>query len=301
MATFRKLSRCLLQFYCRTPDPTKHLRLLAIGMFAAAMIYSDPGGQSVTPASALTVEEIVKLSRAGFSEELIVTKIKKNGKAFDLSTEELLELKKQGLSDSVIRVLLDPNQAYTPPAAPSVASVVPSKIYPPDRLASLVPADPGLYFFAGNSPSRVDLKVVLGMRKGKLLKGKPTSYLAGPSAKLRVKPGQPIFYLRFPEGKEASDLILIGLQEKEDRREFNGLPGPKGGLNADDVLQFDPLEVGAKLFKLTPPALVAGEYVFFLVGSAELDKGTYGKGYDFGVDAKPGEKNSATPNVKQHD
>jgi len=27
-----------------------------------------------------------------------------------------------------------------------------------------------------------------------------------------------------------------------------------------------------------------GEYLFFLVGSAEPPKGNYGKGYDFGID-----------------
>lgn len=228
------------------------------------------------------MEEVVKLSRAGFSEELIVTKIKKNGKAFDLSSDELVELKKQGLSEALIRVLLDPTQPYTPAAA-----VIPGKKYPEDALAALVPADSGLYFFTGKVPAKVDLKVLLGMRKGGMLKGKVMAYAAGPNAKLRVKAGKVVFYLRFPEGKDVSDLILISLLEKGDRREMNGLPGPKGGLNADDVLPFDQLEVGAKLFRLMPPALDEGEYIFFLVGSAEVDKGTYGKAYDFGVDAAP--------------
>ena len=226
------------------------------------------------------------MSRAGFAEELIVTKIKKNGKAFDLSTDEMFELKKQGLSDALIRVLLDPTQPYTPPA-PAGPPAPPGKKYPEDALAALVPPDAGLYFFTGKVPAKVDLKVLLGMRKGKMLKGKPTAYVAGTNAKLRIKAGKAVFYLRFPDGKEVSDLILISLIEKDDRRELNGLPGPKGGLNADDVLQFDQLEVGTKLFKLTAPALDEGEYIFFLVGSAEPDKGTYGKGYDFGVDAAP--------------
>src|ERR1700704_199195 len=71
--------------------------------------------------AALTVEEVVKLSQSGFAEELIITKIKKNGKAFDLSAEELLDIKKAGVSDNVIRFLLDPSQPYTPPAPPPPA------------------------------------------------------------------------------------------------------------------------------------------------------------------------------------
>jgi hypothetical protein len=243
------------------------------------------------PATALTVEEVVKLNRAGFSEELIVTKIKKYAKAFDLSTEELVELKKQGLSDNIIRFLLDPTQPYTPtpPAAAVTAQI--SKKYPEDSLATLTPSEPGLYLFLNaKTPSRVDLKVMLGIHKGKLLKGKSVAYLAGPSAKLRVRATKPIFYLRLPEGKEISDVVLISLLEKGDRRELDGIPGLKTGLNPDVVWPFDQVEAGPKLFKLTPPALTAGEYLFFLVGAAEPDKGTFGKGFDFGVDAEPPSK-----------
>ena len=240
---------------------------------------------------ALTLEQVVKLSHAGFSEELIITKIKKNAKAFDLSTDELLELKKQGLSENVIRFLLDPTQLYTPPPPPQTGPApVPGKKYPPDTLASLVPPDAGLYYFEAKTPLLIDLKVLLGMRKGKMLKGKPTAYVPGPTAKVRSKVSKPTFYLRLPDGKEISDIVLISLSPKDDRRELDGLPGAKGGLNADDVLQFDQLEVGAKLFKLMPPALEAGEYLFFLVGSAEPEKGTFGKGYDFGADPPPAEK-----------
>jgi hypothetical protein len=297
MATVRKLSLRSLQLAFLSKALTSLLRLGTIGIVAGFVCYGEVGAQAAPSDAALTVEEVVKLSRSGFSEELIVTKIKKNGKAFDLSSDELVELKKQGLSDNLIRFLLDPTQPYTPPAPPApapsttaAAVSAPAKKYPDDPFATLVPTDSGLYSFVGKTPYKVDLKVLLGIHKGKVLKGKVVAYLAGPYAKLRVKAGKNVFYLRLPEGKEVSDLILISLLEKDDRRELDGLPGPKGGLNADSVLPFDQVEVGPKLFKLTPPALAAGEYVFFLVGSAEPDKGTYGKGYDFGANAEPVEK-----------
>ena len=90
-----------------------------------------------------------------------------------------------------------------------------------------------------------------------------------------------------PEGKEVSDVVLIALLEKSDRRELDGIPGLKTGLNPDAVRPFDQAEVGTKLFKLTPPVLAGGEYLFFLVGTAEPDKGTFGKGFDFGIDVEP--------------
>jgi hypothetical protein len=42
--------------------------------------------------------------------------------------------------------------------------------------------------------------------------------------------------------------------------------------------------VGLRLFKISPSKLGKGEYLFFLVGSAEPPKGNFGKGYDFGID-----------------
>ncbi len=88
------------------------------------------GAQSQKGDGPLTVEEVVKLSQIGVSEELIVAKIKKNGKAFDLSTEELVDLKKAGVSDIVIKFLLDPSQPYTPPSAPGSITITAS--YPGD-------------------------------------------------------------------------------------------------------------------------------------------------------------------------
>ena len=113
MASLRKVcknSRCLLQLYCLPTAMATVLPMATIAILAGSVCYSAPQAQSVASEGVLTVEDVVKMSRAGFAEELIVTKIKKNGKAFDLSTDEMFELKKQGLSDALIKVLLDPTQ-----------------------------------------------------------------------------------------------------------------------------------------------------------------------------------------------
>src|ERR1017187_9753604 len=89
-----------------------------LSMALTAALVELHGAQTPGSTTPLSVEEVVKLCQTGLSEELIITKIKKNGKAFDLSTEELLELKKSGVSDNIIKFLLDPSQPYTPPAPP---------------------------------------------------------------------------------------------------------------------------------------------------------------------------------------
>ena len=94
--------------------------VLAAASVSAPVLHAQPADSATfsTPAR-LTVEEVVKLFQAGFSEDLIITRIKKNGKAFDLNTDEMLELKKLGVSDNVIKYLLDPAQPYTPPPPPA--------------------------------------------------------------------------------------------------------------------------------------------------------------------------------------
>jgi hypothetical protein len=63
-----------------------------------------------------------------------------------------------------------------------------------------------------------------------------------------------------------------------------GPPGPKPEFRAEAMRQFDSLEVGPNLFRLTAIKLIRGEYLFFQLGSAEPAKGSYGKGFDFAVD-----------------
>jgi hypothetical protein len=254
---------------------------------------------------ALTIEEVVRLTRSGFSEEIIVTKIKKNAKAFDLNGDELLDLKKEGVTDNVIKYLLDPSLPYTPPPPPSPAVVSSSSItvpaaakhYPADPYANSVPAEPGLYFLSATAPVKVDLKFLLGTEEGKKLmkKGKTIGYLIGPNSKTRVENTMQTSYVRLPEGKDIEELVLVSLSDKNGRRELElGPSGPKQQLKAEDIRPRDALEVGPRLFKLTTQKLAPGEYLFLFIGSAEPAKGVFGKGYDFGVegvaDKKTGRK-----------
>jgi hypothetical protein len=101
---------------------------------------------------------------------------------------------------------------------------------------------------------------------------------------MRVQEAAPEFYIRLMEGKGIEEVALVALSRKSDRRELE--MGPKPELKAESVRAFDPLEVGPQLFKVTAAKLGPGEYLFFLIGSAEAAKGSLGKGYDFGIDAR---------------
>ena len=285
---------------------------LVLVTFAAAVLIPEVLAQAPKSSESLPLEEVVKLAKEGFSEELIVTRIKKNGKSFDLSAEELVELKKMGISETIIKFLMDPSQPYAPPPPPAPAPApsgprpensnptpppaprAPLKQYPADPHASKVPPEPGLYRFPGEAPVKVDIQILLGTKEGpglgKVLmkKGKIVAYVVGPESRTRIKEPSPVFYVRLPEGKAIEEIVLLAFDRKSERREIE--MGLKQELNPEDRRQFDALEVAAGVFKLTTAKLTKGEYLFFLLGSAEPPKGSYGKGFDFGIDEPPSKR-----------
>jgi hypothetical protein len=256
-----------------------------------------------TPRSTLTIEEVLNLVGNGFAEELVITRIRKHGKAFDLNAEELVEIRKGGVSENIIKFLLDPSQPYTPPAPPAAPVTAappapakpspPAKQYPDDAFAKRVPPDPGLYHFRGDEPVKADMKILLGAKHGagvgKVLfkKGRTLAYLAGPRSKLAIQTNAPIFYLRLAEGKAIEDYVVVSLDGKLDRRELDMGPGPKQELSADAIRPYDSIEVGLALFRVTPAPLKPGEYLFFQIGSAEPEKGSQGRGFDFSISTPP--------------
>ena|SRR5947209_8435260 len=56
--------------------------------------------------SSLHNSDVIKLNNAGFSEQLIVAKIKSSPASYDLATDDLMKLRAEGLSDDVIAAML---------------------------------------------------------------------------------------------------------------------------------------------------------------------------------------------------
>lgn len=260
--------------------------IFAATSHSAAQIPEAPGP---TAEPKLTVEEVLRRTRAGISEDLIIAAVKKNGKAFDLNTDEILDLKKYGVSDTVVKYMLDPSQPYSPPPTP--VTLKPEKKYPSDPVASRIPPDPGLYIPSSAGVAAVELRVLLGAEAPKGFmkkKGKSTAYLLGASAKARLSIPPGPFYLRMPDGKQIEEVLLLSLTPIRGRRELDlGPAGAKQQYSPADIHSFESLEVGAKLYRIDVSKLRSGEYLIFFIGSADPSKGVYGKGYDFGVDPQP--------------
>lgn len=95
------------------------------------------------PASNFTVDDVVSMLDAGLSDDIILTKLRSSGATFDLSTADLIRLKKAKASDAVMKAMMEAK-----PPAPSSAAVAPPQPPPPATTASPAktdtpaPADP---------------------------------------------------------------------------------------------------------------------------------------------------------------
>jgi hypothetical protein len=72
---------------------------------------------SPTPASAVTIAEVVALSKGGVSEPVILALIERDQTLFSMSPDQLVKLQREGLSDTILLALLKsgrPNDAALP-------------------------------------------------------------------------------------------------------------------------------------------------------------------------------------------
>ena len=76
------------------------------------MIASQMGRPA--PAGAVTVDDVVEMTRAGVDDELIVSHIRANGAARTPTTQDLISLQSQGVSSRVVKAMQEPPARQRP-------------------------------------------------------------------------------------------------------------------------------------------------------------------------------------------
>ena len=115
-----------------------------LAVAGVVMIPSDPSfgqgadSQSVALTLPAGVQDALKLSQAGVSEDVIVAKIKRDGVAYSLNSDQIIYLNKQGVPQHVITALLQGNG--TPGGAP--APVPPGVPTPTTPAPPIIPSQP---------------------------------------------------------------------------------------------------------------------------------------------------------------
>jgi hypothetical protein len=254
----------------------------------------------------ITNKDVVDMTAAGLSDDIIITKIRGAAAGgtlqFDTSVDALKELKAAKVSDEVIKVMINP----TPPAAPVVVAATTPMTNDPN----LPPPEVGVYWKNANSFVRIEGQAISQTKVG----GKAGSmftygmrnehwdaYLNGPQSKNVIQDRLPVFYIYVPDGASSSDFVLISLEKKGDRREFQigsfgGLTGGKSGVKRDKEVAFSAEHAGIRTYKIMlNAAMHPGEYAFFMgtgqqanmaggsMGGARSGGAATGRVYDFRI------------------
>lgn len=160
-----------------------------------------------------------------------------------------------------------------------------------------IPTEAGMYVATANGFTKVLGQIVTFKRSGSLAVSgltagiktrKQNVQLPGPHAQTVVE-SKPVFYfipakLEADAGVNAGDLILIRLEEKKERRQFEvgaqGLWRASSGISLTHQIQLFRSEEKPGVYKVTPAAaLDKGEYALYLQRGHETEPYVY----DFSV------------------
>lgn len=253
----------------------------------------------------ITNKDVIDMTGLGLSDDLIIAKIRGAAAGgtlqFDTSVDGLKELKTAKVSDDIIKVMINP----APPAAQVVVAATPITNDP-----NLPPPEVGVYWKNANAFVLIEGQAISQTKVG----GKAGSmftygmrnehwdaFLNGPQSKNVIQDRQPVFYIYVPDGTSSSDFVLITLEKKGDRREFQigsfgGITGGKSGVKRDKEVAFTAEHAGIRTYKIKLSAgMKPGEYAFFMgtgqqstmaggsTGGARSGGAAAGRVYDFRI------------------
>jgi hypothetical protein len=232
----------------------------------------------------MTDQDVLAMAALGLSDDVIIDKIHATAETnFDTSVEGMRQLKFGKVSDSVIRVMINPRM--TTGARDSVATPMVS--------GSVLPEDAGIFVVVGDQSRELEPEIVNwqtgGVAKSHvtigIVKGDLNGKVAGPQSPTQVN-SSVVFLIKTVEGTSATEYQLLRLHQKADRREFRSVTGgvlhQSGGAQRDK-LSFSPEKVGGRLWKVRLDDLPTGEYGFLAPGVLSASLSSSGKIYSFSV------------------
>ena len=249
-----------------------------VGLLLCLGLAMDVCGQdSGSMKKRFTNEDVISMVKLGLTDDVIIAKIRAMSAAgdaisFDTGVDGLKALKANGVSDAVIKQMINPSSGGATVIA--TASATPMTVDP-----NLPPPEVGVYwkdranFVMLQGQALTNTKA--GGKAGSLFtNGMRNQHwdatIEGPTSKNVVRERHPMFYLYVPDGSDAADYVLIKLNKKSDHREFQvgsfgGITGGKSGVKKDKELAFKADHVGVRTYKVTLETdLKPGEYAFFM-------------------------------------
>lgn len=279
-------------------------------------------GLTASPAYSETLDNatIISLIKSGLGDEAVIAKIQATPNKFDLSIDEMISLKRNGVSSAVIAQMIAASQP-SPVSRKAVLSA--------DSPDPLVPHPSGLYLLESWTDTPKMLRInpttanqtktggILGYAlTGGIASLSMKSVIPGAQARAIAKSPQPKFYFCFDESNQSlssvntsvfgaqavvtspNEFSLVRFDAKKERREarvgsFN-IAGAKTGVMDKDRIAFDYDQIAPGVFLVKPSApLSPGQYGFLYSITAGGGASAFGGGgtmtarvFDFAIEAE---------------
>jgi hypothetical protein len=230
---------------------------------------------------------ILRMQAAGLSDDILIQTVTLQPGQYSTNPDDLIALKKAGLSDRVIAAMLQHN------AANSGLLQHPIPIASGKLTAQAAGLDEIGVYFRSKTGEWIPLhteRVLFksgGAAKSILTHGiiskDMNGHVDGPHSSLVLPTGVEIL-IYTPVGTSAEEYDFIRFREHPDNREFRTLTGgvfhSESGAERDEVV-FHPVRVGPQLYTFTVPVdIIKGEYGILPPGSANT-QGLAGTGKIF--------------------
>lgn len=238
-------------------------------------------------AQAMNNDSVMKMAKAGLSDDVIVGSINGQPGSYKTTADDLIALKKAGVSDKVIAAMISKSSGGAPAAVPT-AGVAPAAAGPVSEV--------GVYYKKGDSwadlnPEVVNFKtggVLKSIGTAGIVKGDINGHLNGEHSPNALK--TPIEILIYtPEGTAATEYQLLRLHAQKDSREFRTMTGgvfhASGGATRDSI-PFENKKIAPRTYQIILPAdMGSGEYGILppATGDGTGSSGRIGKLYTFHI------------------
>jgi hypothetical protein len=247
----------------------------------------------------MTNDTVIKMVKAGLSDDIVLGSIRNQPPGFSVEPEDLIALKKAGVSDKVVAAIVE--KAMAAPAAPAPAAPVSPPAAPAaaptgNPLAKApLPTEIGVYYLKDGAwkelpPEVVNVKtggILKTIGTAGIVKGDVNGHINGThSANKLANPVELLVYA--PEGTAITEYQLLRLREQKNSREFRTMTGGvlhQSGGATRDLVQFEGRKIAPRTFQITMPGLGPGDYGLLPPASADpnASSGRIGKIFSFWI------------------
>ncbi len=231
----------------------------------------------------ITNADVVKMVKAGLSENTIILAIQKGSPQFDLLPDSLISLKEQGVSQKIMDTMLNAQEQGNSPA--NVSSTNSSS-------NSNIPNEDGVFIKNSSGFTKLDQiapsttrnedgsvgKVIQSLKSNKVFR-----VYAGESSQTQFSEKQPSLYISGSESL-SKNIFILRLRKNNGTREVeyartNLLGKFSEGYSDKDLIRVSINQIGDNIIQLIPSSdLPVGEYLLIL-----NSKDISGIGYSFAI------------------